>query len=39
MSEHFALAETSSVREELFLEVLGDPSLDDDIVAVALGKE
>lgn len=36
LSEHLVLAYASSVREEFFLEVLGDPSFDDDVVGVLL---
>lgn len=36
LREHFALADPPGVREELVLEVLVDPFLDDDVVLVAL---
>lgn len=36
LGEHLVLAETAGVREEFFLEILGDPAFDDDIVRVAL---
>lgn len=36
LGEHLVLADASSVREEFFLEVLGDPSFDDDVVGVLL---
>lgn len=39
LGEHFALAEASAVAEELFLEIFGNPSLDDDITAVALERK
>jgi hypothetical protein len=36
LSDGLALAYTSGVREELFLEVLGDPLFDDEVVFVVL---
>jgi hypothetical protein len=36
LRDDFALAQASGVREEFFLEVFGDPALDDDVVGVAL---
>lgn len=36
MGDQFTLADPASVGEELFLEVFGDPALDDDVVAIAL---
>lgn len=36
LSEDLAVADALGVGEELFLEVFGDPSLDDDVVAVTL---
>lgn len=36
LGDHLVLADASSVREEFFLEVLGDPSFDDDVVGVLL---
>lgn len=36
MSDQLAIAETAGVGKELFLEVFGDPALDDDVVAIAL---
>lgn len=36
LGEHFAFAQAPAVGEELLLEVFGDPSLDDDVAAVAL---
>lgn len=36
LCEDFAFADTLGVAEEFFLEVLGDPALDDDVVAVPL---
>ena len=38
LGDQLALADPAGVREELFLEVFGDPALDDDVVAVALQK-
>lgn len=39
LGDQFAFADTAGVSEELFLEVFGDPALDDDVVAVALERE
>jgi hypothetical protein len=36
LGDQFAFADTTGVCEELFLEVFGDPALDDNVVAIAL---
>ena len=36
MGDQLAIAETAGVGKELFLEIFGDPALDDDVVAIAL---
>lgn len=36
LGEHLVLTDSLGVGEEFFLEVLGDPSFDDDIVGVLL---
>lgn len=36
LGEDFALADPLGVSEEFFLEILGDPSLDDYVVAISL---
>lgn len=36
LGEDLALADPLGVTEEFFLEVLGDPSLDDYVVAIGL---